>query len=125
MILEKDIQAKIKKQLERSGWLVIKLIQTSLNGIPDLLCIRDGESVFIEVKRPGGKVSPLQTYRIEQLKSKHIQVLIAQSTKDTDHLCQISSLKQQKNIQPITSQLSLPITPNGPSSRGKNIKAGS
>ena len=123
MILEKDIQAKIKKQLEKSGWLVIKLIQTSLNGIPDLLCIRDGESVFIEVKRPGGKVSPLQTYRIEQLKSKHIQVLIAYSTKDIDHLCQPSSAKQQKNIQPITSQSSLQITPNDPSYHGKNTKA--
>lgn len=125
MILEKDIQAKIKKQLERSGWLVIKLIQTSLNGIPDLLCIRESEAVFIEVKRPGGKVSPLQTYRIGQLKSKHIQVIIAYSTTDTDHLCQISSLKQQKNIQPIISQSSLPITPNDPSYHGKNTKAGS
>jgi len=123
MILEKDIQAAIKKRLEKSGWLVIKLIQTSLNGIPDLLCIRDGESVFIEVKRPGGKVSPLQTYRIGQLKSKHIQVLIAFNTKDIDHLCQsINTSEQQKNISLTIFQSSQQTTPSGRSSHGKNIK---
>ena len=121
MILEKEIQTKIKKRLEKSGWMVIKLIQTSLNGIPDLLCIREGEAVFIEVKRPGGKVSPLQTYRIGQLKSKHIQVIIAYNhTSDIDHLCQTSFQKPQKNTSPTTSLSFQQTTLNGPSSLGKN-----
>ena len=120
MILEKDIQSAIKKRLEKFGWLVIKLIQTTLNGIPDLLALRDGEAVFIEVKRPGGKVSPLQTYRIKQIKDKQFQVIIAYSTTDIRHLCLPSSVKPQKNISETTSLLSQPTTPSVPSSRGKN-----
>ena len=121
MILESEVQTKIKKRLEKSGWLVIKLIQTTLNGIPDLLALRDNEAVFIEVKRPGGKVSPLQTYRIKELKNKQFQVIIAyNSTTDIHHLCQPSSPKQQKNISPTQLVLSQPITPSVPSSRGKS-----
>lgn len=120
MILESEVQTKIKKRLEKSGWLVIKLIQTTLNGIPDLLALRDNEAVFIEVKRPGGKVSPLQTYRIKELKNKQFQVIIAYSPQDIHHLCQPYSPKQQKNIYPTQLVLSQPITPSGQSSRGKS-----
>lgn len=120
MISESEVQTKIKKRLEKSGWLVIKLIQTTLNGIPDLLALRDNEAVFIEVKRPGGKVSPLQTYRIEQIKNKQFQVIIAYNTQDVNHLCQISSQKQQKNISPTPSLLFQQTIPSGQSSRGKN-----
>lgn len=103
MILEKDIQADIKKRLEKAGWLVIKLIQTTLNGIPDLICHRDGVTVYIEVKRRGGKVSPLQTYRIKQLESQNITVIIAYSYQDINHLCLPPSAKQPKNTSQIKS----------------------
>ena len=48
--LESIIQREIIVHLERDGWYVIKLIQTNKNGIPDLLCIRDGKCMFVEVK---------------------------------------------------------------------------
>jgi hypothetical protein len=48
--------------------LVIKLIKTNVNGIPDLLALKEGKAFFIEVKRPNGVLAPLQEYRIKQLK---------------------------------------------------------
>lgn len=87
MILEKHIQSEIKIRLEASGWLVIKLIQTTLNGVPDLLALRNNEAVFIEVKRPGAKTSPLQNFRIKQIQEKSFQVIIANKTSDISHLC--------------------------------------
>jgi len=74
MPLESAIQAKIIKALERGGWYVIKLIQTNKNGIPDLLCLRNGRAVFIEVKRPGEKPTPLQLQRHRELKDTGFQV---------------------------------------------------
>jgi len=65
--LEKDIQREIAQAMTKSGWLVIKLIQTNWNGIPDLMCIRKGVTIFLEVKRPGREVEPLQDYRINTL----------------------------------------------------------
>ena len=48
--------------------MCIKLIKTNKNGIPDLMCLKDGVTMFIEVKRPNGKLSELQKIRIKQLK---------------------------------------------------------
>ena len=76
MILEKNIQTKIKKKLELEGWFVIKLITTSCNGIPDLLCLRDGLTMFVEVKREKGKLSELQKVRIKDLKEKGFEVKV-------------------------------------------------
>lgn len=67
MILESKIQAKIIKHYESIGYYVIKLIKTNKNGIPDLLCLKDGTGFFIEVKSEKGTVRPLQKYRHEEL----------------------------------------------------------
>ena len=67
MMLEKNIQTKIIAKLKTEGWLCVKLIKTSVNGIPDLLCLKNGKTMFIEVKQPDGKLSELQNVRIGQL----------------------------------------------------------
>ena len=75
-MLESKIQAKIKKKLEADGYFVTKLTVTSTPGIPDLLAIKDGKALFIEVKQDKGIVSPLQLHRHEQLRSFGCQVNI-------------------------------------------------
>lgn len=85
-MLESQIQSRIKTQLEKNGWLVIKLIQTTLNGIPDLMALKNGRTVFIEVKRPNNKPTPLQSYRHQQLLKQGFQTLVATSIKDIEHL---------------------------------------
>lgn len=67
-MLEQAIQKKITDRLKKEGWTVVKLIKTTMNGIPDLMALRNGETMFIEVKRPTGKVAPLQELRIQQLR---------------------------------------------------------
>jgi len=65
---ESELQAKIIKHYEAKGYLVIKIIQSSKNGIPDLLLIKDAvHPFFIEVKTEKGILSDLQKYRISQL----------------------------------------------------------
>ncbi len=54
--------------MEEKGFLVIKLIKTSCNGIPDLMALKDGKTIFIEVKQPNGVLSELQKLRIKQLR---------------------------------------------------------
>ena len=75
-MLEQQLQKKIINQLQKEGWLCVKLIRTSLNGIPDLLCLRNGVTMFVEVKRPNGKLSELQKVRIDQLKQKGFECKI-------------------------------------------------
>jgi Holliday junction resolvase len=73
---EQQIQTKIIKRLKTEGWYVIKLIKTSVSGIPDLIAIKENECFFIEVKQPKGKISTVQKFRIEELRSKNIKVKV-------------------------------------------------
>jgi Holliday junction resolvase len=68
-VTEQQIQTKRIKELEEQGYYVIKLIKTNKNGIPDIIAIPpNSDVIFSEVKRPGGKLSKLQEYRLKELK---------------------------------------------------------
>jgi hypothetical protein len=75
-MLESSRQTQIKKKLELDGWMIIKLIKTSMNGIPDLMCLKDGDVKFIEVKQPKGVISPIQQYVIDTLRTNGFDVEI-------------------------------------------------
>ena len=75
-MLESKIQSKIVKKLTEDGWFVIKLIRTSVAGVPDLMCLREGKTMFVEVKQPKGVLSEIQHYRIAELRSKGFEVFI-------------------------------------------------
>lgn len=61
-------QQRVIKEYQDNGWIVVKLIKTTMNGIPDLLCLKDGKAIFVECKEKTDRLSELQKYRIEQLK---------------------------------------------------------
>ena len=84
---ESLLQSKIRKKLKDAGWFVTKLIQTSTNGIPDLLIIRNEIVIFIEIKKEDGRLSPLQQFRIEEMKSFGAIIIIAHTLTDIEHLC--------------------------------------
>lgn len=68
---EQQVQTKLIKRLEKDGYYVLKLVKTNKNGIPDVLAIPpDCPVEFFEVKRPGKKPSPLQEFRMSELR-KH------------------------------------------------------
>lgn len=68
---ESRYQAKIIKKLEEQGYYVLKLIKTNKNGIADLLALKEGEPAwFIEVKAAKGRPSPLQLYRLTEVRDK-------------------------------------------------------
>lgn len=78
---EQQIQSKKIKELEAQGYYVIKLINTNKNGIPDLIAIPKGcDVMFVEVKKPNGKLSKLQEYRLKELKEHGINVEIFKGT---------------------------------------------
>ena len=81
-MLEKQIQTKLKKELERQGWTVLRPINVSKSGFPDLWCLQNGTLVFVEVKKPGEKPTALQHHRHKELQSQGFQVVIASSTED-------------------------------------------
>ena len=75
-LTEQAIQKKIITQLEKQGYFVLKLIKCNKNGYPDLIAVKENETIFIEVKRPDGVLSELQKVRIKELRSRNINVKI-------------------------------------------------
>lgn len=72
---ESVVQSNRIKDLEEEGYYVIKLMKTNKNGIPDLLAIHPEKGIlFSEVKRKNGVLSPVQEYRIKELKEKGFKV---------------------------------------------------
>lgn len=69
-------QSKISSRLKKEGWLVVKLMKTTLNGIPDLMCLRNGVVFFVEVKTPKGILSELQKYTISELQKQGFETKI-------------------------------------------------
>jgi hypothetical protein len=39
-----------------------------MSGVPDLLCLKNGRAVFLEVKQPGKKPTDLQVHRIKEIR---------------------------------------------------------
>lgn len=70
MPLETSITKSIVESARKRGWWTFKIaggpMQTS--GMPDLLCLRHGRAVFLEVKRPGRKPTPLQDQRMREIR---------------------------------------------------------
>jgi hypothetical protein len=55
-VLEKEIEQKLKKMIERHGGLCLKWVCPGWLGVPDRICLLPGGTViFVELKRPDGK----------------------------------------------------------------------
>jgi Holliday junction resolvase len=67
--------------MERQGFKVVSVIKLSQNGFPDLLCMKDGRSIWIECKEKNDTLKPLQKYRIDELINNGFGAYCLQDTK--------------------------------------------
>lgn len=60
-MLERDIERYLVKRVAQIGGRAYKFVSPSNRGVSDrIVCLPDGTTHFVELKRPGGKISPLQ-----------------------------------------------------------------
>lgn len=74
--LESRTQQRLIADLKKRGWLVVKVSLCSMPGFPDIVALKDGQTIFVEVKRPNGKTRPLQDYAHEKIKQHGGTVLV-------------------------------------------------
>ena len=67
---------RIIKDWKSKGWFVMNLIKTNKNGIPDYVMLKGGKAVFVESKEKWDKLSPIQRYRIKELKELGFKVYV-------------------------------------------------
>lgn len=66
---ESSIVAAIVRVAKAEGWWVMKIHggPYQMSGVPDLLCIKDGRAVWLEVKQPGKKPTEIQCRRMNEI----------------------------------------------------------
>jgi len=68
--LERDIEQKLRREVERRGGRCLKWVCPGWSGVPDRIVLLPGGRIyFVETKRPkGGKLSTLQLKWAEWIK---------------------------------------------------------
>jgi hypothetical protein len=90
---EQKIQKQISDALKGQGWFVTKLIKTTTNGVPDVLACKNEQCMFIEVKKPGGKLSKLQEFTHRQMRGKGLTVFVAYGVEDVEVIMKLKGIK--------------------------------
>jgi hypothetical protein len=96
---ESDVQRGIVQALSYAGWLVMHIPNQStrgrqrwaglMPGAPDLVAIRHGRVVFLEVKTERGRVSEKQTAAHALLRLHGMEVRVVRDANDIADLIQL------------------------------------
>lgn len=73
---ESTFQKKVIDRYRKLGFYVIKLSRTNKGGIMDLVALKPGEVIFIEVKGEKTPHSPLQKFRKRELERLGFSVVV-------------------------------------------------
>ncbi len=86
-IREKDVERYLVERAERLGFLVRKVSWRGHRGAPDRVLFRkDGVVVWVEIKKPGGRLSTVQKNEIGVLSNYLQHVAVIYSKDDADSL---------------------------------------
>lgn len=83
---EGQIESYLIKQAKKYGFLYYKFTAPGRNGVPDRILIGHGHTIFIELKRPGGKLRELQEEIINDMKSHGAEVYVLDTKSAVDNL---------------------------------------
>ena len=83
-ISENDIQTQVRDFLRYSGYFVMRHQQGlgSLKGFSDLTAIKDGKTIYIEIKKPSGTQSVHQKIFQEEIEKHGGEYLLIHSLEE-------------------------------------------
>ena len=77
MTRERDIEAWIRRRIEKMGGEFWKFTSPGQDGVPDRIALfPDGRLVFVELKTATGRLSMVQKYQIKRLRELDQQVAV-------------------------------------------------
>ena len=59
-MLERSVEAYFRKAVAAAGGVAFKFVSPSHRGVSDRIVCLQGQTWFVELKRPGGRLMPLQ-----------------------------------------------------------------
>ena len=95
---ETTIQNQVRELLRLDGWFVIRHQQNmgSHRGLSDLSAIKDGATIYVEIKTPKGRLSPDQVKFQKDIEAHGAKYIVCKCVEDIQpHLTRIQSLQFQ------------------------------
>lgn len=92
--IEHDIEETLRKRVEELDGLYYKFISPEHNGVPDRIVICNGNTYFVELKRPGEKPRLLQSRVHTKMRQRGAHVLVIDNFAQIDMF--IAYLRKQK-----------------------------
>jgi hypothetical protein len=87
VILERDLEKYFSVQCKKHRLLTLKLHVRFARGWPDrIVALENGEVLWVELKRPGGVISPLQQRVHDDLGKLGHKVHVVYSKEDIDRV---------------------------------------
>lgn len=84
-MLEKDIEKYLTAQVKKMGGLCLKFISPGNAGVPDrIILLPWGNIWFVEVKKPGGRIAPLQKWWQRKLQGLGFPAVIIKSQTEAE-----------------------------------------
>jgi streptogramin lyase len=84
-MLEKDIEAHLVRRVRDAGGVAYKFTSPAHRGVADRLVVLPGGRIwFVEVKKLGGRLSPLQRVFLDEIKKLGCNYQIVWSKEDVD-----------------------------------------
>lgn len=84
-MLEKRIERRLVDRVREAGGLAMKWTSPSMSGVPDRLCLLPGgRVVFVELKAPGQRPTPLQLRMHQMLSALGADVRVLDSIDAVD-----------------------------------------
>lgn len=80
--LESNLQAQIIEHAHIRGWFCVKVISQSGRGMPDVVAVRAGRTVWIEVKREDEEARRQQQRRASEMRAHGAEVFEVDSLID-------------------------------------------
>ncbi|MBP2653337.1 MAG: hypothetical protein H6Q73_906 [Firmicutes bacterium] len=79
-IPESFLERRLKRLVEAKGALFCKFVSPGLRGVPDRLVLKQGgQALFVEMKRPGEALGPLQEKRKAEFETLGFKVYVVDS----------------------------------------------
>ncbi|MCU4298802.1 VRR-NUC domain-containing protein [Brevibacterium permense] len=85
-MLEHDVEAHLLDRCRQMGFLCMKFTSPGRAGVPDRVVVTPMGTVFIETKRPGGRLSRLQEEIIEKMRRAGAEVHVVDTVAGVDEL---------------------------------------
>ena len=81
-MLESTLQTQMIKEANKHNFMVVKIITCNINGMSDLILLKDSKTTFVEVKTESGVHSELQKYVGKQLEKQGFRYYVVKNLKE-------------------------------------------